>query len=419
MAWLRAGDTAAMDERVLGIAELTDADERSVNEVFGFVMRLFLQAAQQETDYRVAMGTAMVLSPRYQVLLEQASRMGLLSILEEEGRKVIQLVADGDFLHMRSREEMEWERQRKADIATPQLTVPVRLRDGDACRYCGSVVSFGMRKGNRGGTYDHLVPGRPAQGEHELVVACRGCNSGRRDAEGNRDEQYPLMPAPSEGARYFSKSTIAWLETHGTILTQLGLQLPKRPRGARDLKPGAQTRTDVPAREGTVSGIDGAENAATAPSGDQRSATSRTRPDDAAPHTSGDQRSGTAQEATAGSGQDGHQRAERASERSADAAPHTSGEQRADHPSEARPADAGPIQVASQRTSIPDPTRHDTASADPAEAQATGSGFPGSGRDGSGRAGPERAGTARGAGPRPQGGGDRRGKRGRRRRRRR
>lgn len=416
MAWLKAGDTAAMDERVLNIAALGDADERSVNEVFGFVMRLFLQAAQQETDYRVSMGTAMVLSPRYEVLLEQASRTGLLRVVVEEGLKVIHLVADEEFLHMRSREEIEWEKLRRADVATPQLTVPVRLRDGDACRYCGCVVSFGMRKGGRGGTYDHLKPGRPAQTEHELVVACRACNGGRREAAGNRDKLYPLLPPPPNDDVYLSKSTIAWLEGHGTILAQLGLAIPKRTRGAKDLKPGAQTRTDVQPRPGGTEAHDGAGDAATAHSGEQRPAAPSTRSADAAPQPSGEQRAEQAQGATAGPDLDVHQRADRSDEPTAPATSPTGQGTRAETGSEDRSADAGSNQVASQRTSKPDPTSTEARSADSADEQAAGSGFPGTGRDGSGRAGPGRDGTARDAGPRQQGGGDRRRKRGRRRR---
>lgn len=117
MAWLRAGDTAAMDERVLGVAELADAEAWSVNEVFGFVARLFLQAAQQGSDYRVSMGTAMALSPRYELLLALAARSGLLKVDVEDDRKVIRLVQDGEFLHLRTKEEMSWERARKLSPA--------------------------------------------------------------------------------------------------------------------------------------------------------------------------------------------------------------------------------------------------------------------------------------------------------------
>ncbi|MGO2819442.1 MAG: hypothetical protein ACTIA5_01485 [Brachybacterium tyrofermentans] len=414
MAWLKAGDTAAMDERVLGVAELSDADERSVNEVFGFVMRLFLQAAQQGTDYRVSMGTAMVLSPRYQALIEQAARAGLLSLGEEDGRKVIQLVADAEFLHMRTREEIAWENERKADTSTLSLVIPVRLRDGDACRYCGKVVAFGMRKGNRAGTYDHLVPGQRAASIHELVVACKGCNSGRGDGEGDRGPRYPLLPQPSEEQRYFSTATLAWLEKHGTTVTDLGLTIPKRRRGAKERQPGTQTRPGVTPTQGAAT--ERAENAETATGGDQRSA-SQTRPADAAPASSGDQRAASAR----GSGRDQTEREDpsRIPETSADAAPHTSGEQRADTTSEVREERLPPAEVVLEVEQTTAPTSNNTTSRSLLETRGTGSGNAGSGRDGSGRAGPGRDGPARAGSPPPQGGGgggDRKRKRGRRRR---
>lgn len=416
MAWLRAGDTAAMDERVLGVAELTDADERSVNEVFGFVMRLFLQAAQQGTDYRISMGTAMVLSPRFQQLLEQAARAGLLSLVEEDGRKVIQLVADAEFLHMRTREEIAWENERKADTSDLSLVVPVRVRDGDACRYCGKVVSFGMRRGNRAGTYDHLIPGQRARSIDELVVACRGCNSGRGDGEGDRGPRYSLLPPPSEQQRYYASTTLEWFKDQGTVFTDLGLTIPKRSRGAKDRKPGAQTRPEAKPIEGSAT-TERAEHAATAPSSEQRSA-SQTRPTDAAPASSGDQRVGTARGTAAGHDQHESQDPARTSETSADAAPHTSGDQRADHHSKVRAERLPRAEVVSQVEQTPGANRHNTTSRTLLEAEGAGSGSAGSGRDGSGRVGTDRAGPARAGSPPPQGGGagGRRRKRGRRRR---
>ncbi|MFE7605761.1 hypothetical protein ACFU1Q_11425 [Brachybacterium paraconglomeratum] len=397
-----------MDERVLGVAELVGADERSVNEVFGFVMRLFLQAAQQGTDYRVSIGTAMVLSPRYEALLAQAARSGLLSLIEEDGRRVIALVSDPEFMHMRTRESIAWENERKADTSDLSLILPVRLRDGDACRYCGNVVAFGMRKGNRGGTYDHLRPGQRASGPDELVVACRGCNSARGDGEGDRGPRHPLLPTPSAEQRYYSSTTLTWFKEHATELTRLGLQVPKRPRGAKDRKPGTPTRQDVaPAAPGS------AEHAA--PSGDQRTAPSQTRPADAAPQ--GDQRAGTAREAAPSNDpQPGQPTPACTAEEVADAAPHTSGEQRATTTSDVHAERLPAAEVASEVEQTPGTTSHDATSGSLPEAEGTASGSAGSGRDGSGRDGQGRHGTARDGSPPGQGGRGRRTKRGRRRR---
>lgn len=401
-----------MDERVLGVAELADADERSVNEVFGFVMRLFLQAAQQGSDYRVSFGTAMVLSPRYEALLALAAKAGLLSIGVEDDRKVIRLVADEEFMHMRTREQIAWENQRKADTSDLSLVLPVRVRDGDACRYCGKVVSFGMRNGNRAGTYDHLVPGQRARNIDELVVACKGCNSGRRDEEGGRGSRYPLLPPPAEEQRYYSTATLTWFKDQGTVFTDLGLAIPKRPRGAKDRKPGTQTRPDAqPATPGSAR----AEHAATAPSGDQRTAPSQTRPVDAAPH--GDQRAGTAREAAPEDGPGTEQLTPaRTTETAADAVPASSGDQRAADTSEVRAERLPAAEVASQVEQTHRATSRNVTSRTLLEAETAGSGTPGSGRDGSGRAGTGRRGTARAGGPPAQAPQGRKTKRGRRRR---
>ncbi|MGY5764970.1 hypothetical protein ACXET9_07215 [Brachybacterium sp. DNPG3] len=380
-----------MDSRVLGVAEFADADERSVNEVFGFVMRLFLQAAQQGSDYQVSFGTAMVLSPRYEALLALAAKSGLLSIGVEDDRKVIRLVADPEFMHMRTREEIAWESQRKADTSDLSLVIPVRVRDGDACRYCGEVVSFGMRKGNRAGTYDHLVPGQRARSVDELVVACKGCNSGRRDEEGGRGSRYPLLPPPAAGQRYFSTATLTWFKDQGTVFTDLGLEIPKRPRGAKDRRPGTQTRPDA---QPVTTGSARAEHAAPASSGDQRTAPSQTRPADAAP--TGDQRAGTAQEATPGDDHGIEQLTPaRTIETAADAAPASSGDQRAADPSTVRAERLPAAEVASQVEQTHGVTCDNATSRTLLEAEAPGSGSAGSGRDGSGRDGSGRVGTGR------------------------
>lgn len=402
MAWLKAGDTAAMDERVLNIAALAGADERSVNEVFGFVMRLYLQAAQQETDYLVSFGTAMVLSPRYEELLAMAVRTGLVTLEELDGLRMIRLCQDPEFMHVRPREELQWERDRKADAAKPDLTVPVRVRDGDACRYCGVVVSFGARRGGRAGTYDHLVPGKRARDEHEMVVACQACNSGRRDAEGTRGAKYVLLPPPSPETVYYSKSTLAWFETLASVFAQQGLTIPRRPKGARDRKVGTQSRQDVQPLPASSSarGTHETENAASAPSGDQRPASASTPPADAAP-LSGDQRAAATSAPLPAA--PAPVRADAAPSAPATATSASSEGTRAGATSEPPSAAAGAVEMQEASTGNPWVTRADDVSAEPAETEATESGDPGSGRDGPGRAGTGLTGSARGAGPRPQG----------------
>ena len=76
----------------------------------------------------------------------------------------------------------------------------------------GAVTSFGGgdRKGGRGATYDHLNPGVPAETPDDMVVACRSCNSSRKD---NAGWAVDLLPAPVKP--YFSAKSAAWLTENG------------------------------------------------------------------------------------------------------------------------------------------------------------------------------------------------------------
>lgn len=68
---------------------------------------------------------------------------------------------------------------RKDLYARPGLVSAIKERDGDICRYCGVTVKWSDRRGQQGGTIDHLLPvSRGGQNDRDnLVVACRRCNS--------------------------------------------------------------------------------------------------------------------------------------------------------------------------------------------------------------------------------------------------
>lgn len=122
--------------------------------------------------------------------------------LVEVGRWV---VADGgwrihDFeIYQRASERVKASKnaaaRRQALHRNRELVTAIRARDGDRCRYCAAEVDWHDRKGLRGGTYDHIDP----MGENRLdnlVVACRSCNSIKR----NRTPEEALMqllPPPS------------------------------------------------------------------------------------------------------------------------------------------------------------------------------------------------------------------------------
>jgi hypothetical protein len=63
--------------------------------------------------------------------------------------------------------------------ADASLMGRIRARDNSACRYCGRQVNWKDRRGELGGTYDHVIPmskGGPST-YGNVVVACRSCNS--------------------------------------------------------------------------------------------------------------------------------------------------------------------------------------------------------------------------------------------------
>lgn len=214
MPWLKAGDTAATHPIVLRGS--VDGDDRQANECFGFVVRCALQSAAHMTDYFIDEGTAWMIGGRHtERLATVASKAGYWREHERGGHRGWLLVDDDAFLHIRLRAEVEWDRQRGKDASNPALVVPVRVRDGDVCRYCGRTVNWHDRKGTRGGTYDHREP-KTAATVDTYVVACRGCNSGRKDFD-DADAKYPLLPAPAHP--YYTERSAAWLTTHGHNVT--------------------------------------------------------------------------------------------------------------------------------------------------------------------------------------------------------
>jgi len=211
--WSKGGDNAATHPALLAAG--AHGDERTLNEVSGFVLRCYLQSAGHMTDYVVDEGTAMLLGQtRWQELVRVAVRAGLMT--KVRGRRAWKLLEDPEFVHLRLRADVLWQRQRERDIANPAIVVPVRVRDGDCCRYCSKpVVWKGVRRGNIRGTYDHREPGKAAT-VGTLVVACGECNSTRGD-DPDADQLLPLRPAPLEP--YYSADTVEWLAGKGIYVT--------------------------------------------------------------------------------------------------------------------------------------------------------------------------------------------------------
>jgi hypothetical protein len=216
----RGGDTSATYPPAMRVAGLPGADTRSLNEVFGFFFRLSTQSAAWMTDYVVDAGTvAMIGGGNTDQLVKFACRVGLLSKVRVDGMTAYKLIDDPEFIHIRLASEVEWERQQRADTSDLRLSVPVRARDGDLCRYCQVPCVWAGRTSSRKGTLDHLNPGEPAT-VTTLVVACKGCNSELRDVSGLERETLKPPPDPP----FYTPRTAEWLTKNGrpTLPTEAG-----------------------------------------------------------------------------------------------------------------------------------------------------------------------------------------------------
>lgn len=305
MPWLRSGDNAATHPIVMRVAsfvmrcaEKVFERDVAVNEVFGFVVRCALESAGHTTDYVIEEGVAwMIGGVRTPRLIELAKQAGYLTERATgrgaKRRVTYRLVDDPEFLHMRLRAEIDWERQQKADSSNKGLTVPTRHRDGDACRYCGRIVNFAVRKGALAGTYDHIRPGVPAQTADDLRVACGACNAGRRDRD-DADERYPPLAAPRRP--YYSEGTVAFL-TKPENARYLLPDLPHPTVSSTALRPGDQPDT-APQRPASTT-------ADTAPSDPAERRTPRTQDDKHPPRSADPADRLPTESGSVGTGRDG------------------------------------------------------------------------------------------------------------------
>lgn len=220
MSWVRIGDTAATDPRVLALADRKEP--LLATAAWGFFVHLAELSAGNFTDYVITVGFIdQAGGPAAPRLLRRCIQAGLITPLDGTGRhRRWKLIDDApELLHIRLKDEVAWEKQQKADTHNTRYLVAVLLRDGEACRYCGRPVQPNDNRSGRGRTIDHLHPGRPARGAEDLVVACRECNGARgRDwqNEDGRDgfhDRWPLRRPPSP--LIFVRSTVNWLESKG------------------------------------------------------------------------------------------------------------------------------------------------------------------------------------------------------------
>jgi 5-methylcytosine-specific restriction endonuclease McrA len=201
VAWVKMGDDADMYPRLMEAASHPKADGRTVNELFGFIMRCAAYSAAHLTDSIIEMGVVYTYAGGNPDVLQIAFDTGLIEWVDTPKGRKPKLLEDPDFVHIRSRADVEWSRQRQRDNSDQALRQAVIARDGDQCRWCGVEVYWPGKTSARKGTLDHLKPGEAGTVD-TLVVACTRCNSSRADdPTGSWDQTHELLPVP-ERPRY-------------------------------------------------------------------------------------------------------------------------------------------------------------------------------------------------------------------------
>lgn len=253
MSFTRVGDTFAYDPRTLFPLEHDpEADERTVDEVAGFSVRLAAESGgkeHDETDRRVTRSMVITMAGTR----ARADRlMGLLvaaGVWEPDGTGW-RLRNDPNYIHLLTQDEIDRNRIRKRDAKNPRLTVMALLRDGDNCRSCGRTVNWSDRKSPAGGTWEHVDIGNQPTQQHEYVVYCFGCQN---------DPMSALMPAPA--------SPVYGDRTKGHVKKLLGkwpskVEIQGYLTGQRTL-PGTATERQRPTEESAPAGLRTSTGAAT------------------------------------------------------------------------------------------------------------------------------------------------------------
>jgi hypothetical protein len=95
-----------------------------------------------------------------------------------------------------SRAEHDVRRAKKLELNDRDLMHAVRERDGNACRYCGRIVSWSDRRSKYRLTFDHIDPTR-AFGVDNIVVCCQTCNQRKAGVKTPEAAGMALLAAPA------------------------------------------------------------------------------------------------------------------------------------------------------------------------------------------------------------------------------
>ena len=206
MAWTRIGDNVVTHPLISQLLTACDFDHARKNEAFGAFVFLGTVSAAHLTDYVVEYGLVAQIAPgREKVIIDTLVSAGMAARIEIDGRPMLKLTDVEELLHNRSREEVELDRRRMSDRRNQDIILPVRVRDGDQCRWCGKTVDWKDRKSSRSATIDSLNGHRDST-EDTLVVACKGCNSQR-----GAGVVLELRDPPTPDQVYYSDHTISYI----------------------------------------------------------------------------------------------------------------------------------------------------------------------------------------------------------------
>lgn len=108
--------------------------------------------------------------------------------------------------HNPSKAENNVHRAKGRELGDKDLRALVMKRDGNACRYCGTVVPWNDKRSPRALTIDHVNP-TLAAGAANLCVACTTCNSSKKDATTPEAAGLTLLPPPVDPPTEWPKGT--------------------------------------------------------------------------------------------------------------------------------------------------------------------------------------------------------------------
>lgn len=204
MSWARFSDTFNDHKVWMWAAELaaTRGDESLVIKLKGVTTALFISSAVAWTDYEVTKGMVIQVCgfAGHQEVIDDLVKIGVLtpkrsdSRDDSQGVEVWTLLDDNNFVHLIRTDDKKKADKRKNDRRKASLVVPVLLRDGDECRYCGCEVKWGDTRSDLGQTFDHRDINAQTTAAN-FVQACSACNEGRA-ASDDPEGEFPLLDPP-------------------------------------------------------------------------------------------------------------------------------------------------------------------------------------------------------------------------------